>query len=161
MNLDFSDDQKFLQEEARKFLDKEQTLSRNRSVLENSNKVDKELWKKIVDLGWTGIRVPEDYGGLGLGHLELCVIAEELGRFLAPVPFSSSVYLFTEAIINYASDEIKKDLLPKLVSGEVVGTLAITESFQAPTSENIETLSENGTLNGKKIGVPDLSLIHI
>jgi len=158
MNLDFSDDQKFLQEEARKFLDKEQTLSRNRSVLENSNKIDKELWKKIVDLGWTGIRVPEDYGGLGLGHLELCVIAEELGRFLAPVPFSSSVYLFTEAIINYASDEIKKDLLPKLVSGEVVGTLAITESFQAPTSENIETVSENGTLNGKKIGVPDAEI---
>ena len=80
MNLDFSDDQKFLQEEARKFLKKEGALSRNRNVLENELYVDTELWKKIVDLGWTGIRIPEEYGGLGLGHLELCVIAEELGR---------------------------------------------------------------------------------
>ena len=80
MNLDFSDDQKFLQEEARKFLEKEGALSRNRNVLENELYVDTELWKKIVDLGWTGIRIPEEYGGLGLGHLELCVIAEELGR---------------------------------------------------------------------------------
>ena len=83
MNLDFSDDQKFLQEEARKFLEKENSISRSRSVLESNNKVDKELWNKIVDLGWTGIRIPEQYDGLGLGHLELCVVAEELGRFLA------------------------------------------------------------------------------
>ena len=113
MNLDFSDDQKFLQEEARKFLDKEGALSRSRSVLETDKNIDEELWNKIVDLGWTGIRIPEEFDGLGLGHLELCVIAEELGRFLAPVPFSSSVYLFTEAIVNYGNDEIKKILVTK------------------------------------------------
>ena len=56
MNLDFSDDQKFLQEEARKFLDKEGALSRSRSVLETDKNIDEELWNKIVDLGWTGIR---------------------------------------------------------------------------------------------------------
>ena len=111
MNLDFSDDQKFLQEEARKFLEKENALLRNRTVLENQSHFDQELWSKIVELGWTGIRIPEEFDGLGLGHLELCVIAEELGRFLAPVPFSSSVYLFTEAIIKYGSEEIKKDLI--------------------------------------------------
>ena len=115
MNLDFSNDQKFLQEEARKFLEKEEALNRNRSVLETDNKVDEDLWKKIVELGWTGIRIPEDYEGLGLGHLELCVIAEELGRSLAPVPFSSSVYFFTEALIKYGSEEIKSELLPNLV----------------------------------------------
>ena len=102
MNLDFSDDQKFLQSEARKFLEKEGSINRSRKVLEDKQSIDKELWNKIVELGWTGIRIPEEYGGLGLGHLELCVVAEELGRYLAPVPFSSSVYLFTEAIIKYA-----------------------------------------------------------
>ena len=110
MNLDFSDDQKFLQEEARKFLEKEDSLNRSRGVLDTKGKVDQELWDKIVELGWTGIRIPEEYGGLGLSHLELCVIAEELGRYLAPVPFSSSVYLFTEAIVKYASEEVKKDI---------------------------------------------------
>ena len=155
MNLDFSDDQKFLQEEARKFLEKEQALNRNRSVLETDNKFDEDLWEKIVELGWTGIRIPEDYGGLGLGHLELCVIAEELGRFLAPVPYSSSVYLFTEAIINYGTDEIKKNILPKLVSGEIVGTLGVTEELHAPTKDNINLVYADGKINGKKIAVPD------
>ena len=155
MNLDFSDDQKFLQEEARKFLEKEEALNRNRAVLETDNKFDEDLWKKIVDLGWTGIRIPEEYDGLGLGHLELCVIAEELGRFLAPVPFSSSVYLFTEAIINYGTDEIKENILPKLVSGEIVGTLAVTEDLHAPTKNNINLIYANGNINGKKIAVPD------
>ena len=155
MNLDFSDDQKFLQQEARKFLEKEQALNRNRSVLETDNKFDEDLWEKIVELGWTGIRIPEDYGGLGLGHLELCVIAEELGRFLAPVPYSSSVYLFTEAIINYGTDEIKKDILPKLVSGEIVGTLGVTEELHAPTKDNINLVYADGKINGKKIAVPD------
>ena len=158
MNLDFSDDQKFLKEEARKFLEKEETLARNRSVLESNNKVDEDLWNKIVELGWTGIRIPEKYDGLGLGHLELCVVAEELGRFLAPVPFSSSVYLFTETIINFGSETIKQAILPKLVTGEIVGTLAVTEALMAPSKNNITLSCKDGLLNGKKIAVPDAEI---
>tara|TARA_X000000368_G_scaffold412078_1_gene397893 strand:+ start:8792 stop:9904 length:1113 start_codon:yes stop_codon:yes gene_type:complete len=158
MNLDFSDDQKFLKEEARKFLEKEEALARNRSVLESNNKVDEDLWNKIVELGWTGIRIPEKYDGLGLGHLELCVVAEELGRFLAPVPFSSSVYLFTETIINFGSETIKQAILPKLVTGEIVGTLAVTEALMAPSKNNITLSCKDGLLNGKKIAVPDAEI---
>jgi acyl-CoA dehydrogenase len=158
MNLDFSDDQKFLKEEARKFLEKEEALARNRSVLESNNKVDEDLWNKIVELGWTGIRIPEKYDGLGLGHLELCVVAEELGRFLAPVPFSSSVYLFTETIINFGSEAIKQAILPKLVTGEIVGTLAVTEALMAPSKDNITLSCKDGLINGKKIAVPDAEI---
>ena len=74
MNLDFSDDQKFLQSEAKKFLEKEESVKRSRGVLEGSESFDNDLWQKIIELGWTGIRIPEEYEGLGLGHLELCVI---------------------------------------------------------------------------------------
>ena len=158
MNLDFSDDQKFLKEEARKFLQKEEALARNRSVLESNNKVEENLWNKIVELGSTGIRIPEKYDGLGLGHLELCVVAEELGRFLAPVPFSSSVYLFTETIINFGSETIKQAILPKLVTGEIVGTLAVTEALMAPSKNNITLSCKDGLLNGKKIAVPDAEI---
>ena len=133
MNLDFSDDQKFLQDEAKKFFDKEGGLTNARAVMDNALEHDEELWQKIVELGWTGIRVPEAYEGLGLGHLELCVIAEELGRSLAPVPFSSSVYFFTEALIKFGSEEIKSELLPKVVSGEVVGTYGIAEDMHQAT----------------------------
>ena len=158
MNLDFSDDQKFLQSEARKFLEKEGSLGRNRDVLDEKISLDNELWDKIISMGWTGIRIPEEYDGLGLGHLELCVVAEELGRALAPVPFSSSVYLFTETIIKYADEDLKKDILPKLVSGECVGTLAVTEDLLAPTESNIGVTSVNNKVSGKKIAVPDAGI---
>ena len=155
MNLDFSDDQKFLQDEAKKFFDKEGGLNNARTVMDNALEGDQELWQKIVDLGWTGIRVPEKYEGLGLGHLELCVIAEELGRSLAPVPFSSSVYFFTEALIKFGSEDIKSNLLPKLVSGDVVGTYGIAEDKHQATESNLVVTVESEKINGVKIAVPD------
>ncbi len=158
MNLDFSDDQKFLQDEAKKFFDKEGGLTNARSVMDNGLEGDTDLWQKIVELGWTGIRVPEAYEGLGLGHLELCVIAEELGRSLAPVPFSSSVYFFTEALIKFGNEEIKSDLLPKLVSGEVVGTYGIAEDMHQATESNLTVSVTSEKINGVKIAVPDAGM---
>jgi alkylation response protein AidB-like acyl-CoA dehydrogenase len=124
-------------------------------VFESDKTYDQELWDKIVQLGWTGVRVPEEYQGLGLSHLELCVIAEELGRRLAPVPFSSSVYLFTETLIEFGSEEQKKSILPKLVTGDVIGTLAIAETNSAPNKDNIAVVLKDGKLSGTKIAVPD------
>ena len=158
MNLDFSEDQKFLQEEAKKFFEKEGGLKNARTVMDNALESDKELWHKIVELGWTGIRVPEKYEGLGLGHLELCVIAEELGRSLAPVPFSSSVYFFTEALIKFGSEEIKSELLPKLVSGEVVGTYGIAEDMHQATASNLTVSVTSQKISGTKIAVPDAGM---
>ena len=158
MNLDFSDDQKFLQSEAQKFFNKEGGLSSARSVMDNSLEGDAELWQKIVELGWTGIRVPEAYEGLGLGHLELCVIAEELGRSLAPVPFSSSVYFFTEALIKFGSEDIKLNILPKLVSGEVIGTYGIAEDMHQATESNLSVSVTSEKISGVKIAVPDAGL---
>ena len=155
MNLDFSDDQKLLQEEAKKFLTKEDALKINRAVMDSDKTYDQELWNKIVGLGWTGIRIPEEYQGLGLSHLELCVIAEELGRQVAPVPFSSSVYLFTETLIEFGSEEQKNSILPKLVTGDVIGTLAIAETNSAPSKDNISVALKDGKLSGTKIAVPD------
>ena len=133
-------------------------MYKRQEVLDDKKSLDTELWNKIISMGWTGIRIPEEYEGLGLGHLELCVVAEELGRALAPVPFSSSVYLFTETIIKYASEDIKKDILPKLVSGECVGTLAVTEDLLAPTESNISVTSVNNKVTGTKIAVPDAGI---
>jgi len=98
MNFDFSDDQKMLRDQAHKFLAEKCTSKTVRAVLQGSEGHDRGLWKAIAEMGWMGTAIPENYGGLGLGYLELCVIAEELGRVLAPVPFSSTVYLFAEAL---------------------------------------------------------------
>ena len=104
MNFEFSTDQMQLKDIARKFLEKEDAVKRARNVLENEESFDENLWQQIIEMGFTATAFPEEYGGLGLGYLELCVIAEELGRSLAPTPFSSSVYLATEAILNSGDD---------------------------------------------------------
>ncbi|MGI9362048.1 MAG: acyl-CoA dehydrogenase family protein, partial [Parasphingorhabdus sp.] len=81
MNFDFSEDQKFLRDEARKFLAAQCTSAHVRAVLDDDTKThNEEVWQKIVEMGWLGAAIPEEFGGLGLGMLELCVIAEELGR---------------------------------------------------------------------------------
>ena len=97
MNFDFSDDQKQLRDEARKFLAEKCPPKAVRAVLDGKAPYDKELWKGLAEMGFLGVAIPEEFGGAGAGHLELCVIAEEMGRALAPVPFSSTVYLAAEA----------------------------------------------------------------
>ena len=86
-----------------------------------------DLWRAIAEMGWTGAAIPEEYGGVGLGRLAVCVLAEELGRAVAPVPFSSSVYLATEAFLLFGSEQQKQTWLPKLATGEIIGTFALAE----------------------------------
>jgi len=155
MNFDFSDDQKLLRDQARKFLSEKCTTKTVRRVFEGDAGYDRDLWKAIAEMGWLGTAIPEAHGGVGLGHLELCVIAEELGRALAPVPFSSTVYLFAEAVLAAGSEEQKQKYLPKIASGELIGTFARAESAGAVTPKSIRTMLKGGKLSGKKIAVND------
>ena len=98
MNFDFSDDLKQLREQARRFLREHSPPKAVRRMLEGAERHAAALWKEMAEMGWLGAAIPEQYGGAGLGYVGLCVLAEELGRALAPVPFSSSVYLASEAI---------------------------------------------------------------
>src|SRR3981189_2540854 len=99
MNFDFSDDQKQLRDEARKFHAEKCAPKAVREVLDGKASYDKELWKGLAEMGFLGVAIPEAFGGAGAGHLELCVIAEEMGRANAPVPFSSTVYPAREALL--------------------------------------------------------------
>jgi acyl-CoA dehydrogenase len=155
MNFDFSDDQKMLRDQARRFLTEKCTAKTVRKVFESDAGHDATLWKQIAEMGWHGTAIPENYGGLGLGYLELCVVAEELGRALAPVPFSSTVYLFAEALLAAGSEEQKKKYLPKVASGELIGTFARAEGPGAVTPKSIRLSFKGGKLSGKKIAVAD------
>jgi len=162
MNFDFSDDQKFLRDQARKFLQDKCDRSVVRTILENDDqKYSKNLWKEISEMGWTGTAIPEEYGGLGLGMLELCVIAEELGRSLAPTPFSSSIYLFAEFIKSYGSEDQKKKYLPKIASGEFIGTFGLSETNGTPRPNNIKANVSDNKLNGEKTPVNDGEIADI
>jgi len=155
MNFDFSDDQKLLKEQVRKFLADKCPLKVVRRVLDGNETHADEVWKGLVELGVPATGIPEEYGGLGLSPLELCVIAEEIGRAAAPVPFDTSVVLATEALKLAGSDAQKKKWLPLLAEGKATGTLAVAEGAQPPKPRNTTTTFGGGRLNGKKVPVAD------
>jgi alkylation response protein AidB-like acyl-CoA dehydrogenase len=155
MNFDFSDEQKQLRDEARKFLAEKCPPKAVRAVLDGKATYDRDLWKGLAEMGFLGVAIPEAYGGAGAGHLELCVIAEEMGRALAPVPFSSTVYLAAEATLLAGSEAQKQKWLPKIASGEAIGTLALFEGKGSPSPQAIKLSASGGSLNGIKKPVPD------
>src|SRR5262245_47800753 len=122
MNFDFSDDQKLLRKTAREYLTEHAPLTLCRAVLESDAAHSETLWKGVAELGWLGTAIPEQYGGAGFGRLDLAVLAEELGYALAPIPFSSSIYLVSEALQLAGSAAQQQHHLPRLASGECIGT---------------------------------------
>lgn len=156
MNFDYSDEQKHLKREARKFLRAKCPIAATRRVLDDAaTPFDRTLWQAVAALGWTGAAIPEEWGGSGLGHIELCAIAEELGRVLAPIPFASTVYIFAEAILAFGSDAQRAALLPGVASGTVIGCLATSESKGPVQVESIGARVAAGRLSGIKIPVTD------
>jgi alkylation response protein AidB-like acyl-CoA dehydrogenase len=155
MNFEFSDDQKQMRNEARRFLEAKCPPAAVRKVLEGPEPFDRALWKGLAEMGFLGIVIPESYGGLGAGYLELCVVAEELGRVVAPVPFNSSVFLATEFIMAAGSEAQKSAWLPKLAAGEAIGAFAFAEGPGPVTPKAIKASVSGGTVSGTKLPVAD------
>jgi alkylation response protein AidB-like acyl-CoA dehydrogenase len=155
MNFDFSDEQKELQTQARRFLSEQCPTSLVREILEGDAPYAGDLWTGMAEMGFQGAAIPEAYGGVGYGYLELCVIAEEIGRVVAPVPFSSSVYLAAEALLQAGTEAQKEAYLSKIASGESIGTLAFAEGIGRCTADNCGTTFEGGKVSGRKVPVAD------
>jgi acyl-CoA dehydrogenase len=155
MNFDFSDDLKLLREEARRFLGERKALAAARRVVDGNEGYDPALWREMGEMGWIGAAIPEEFGGAGLGHLGLCVLAEEFGASLAPVPFSSSAYLASEALLIAGTKAQKQRYLAKLASGELIGTLALAEGLGGLDPRRISTTVAQGRISGAKMPVPD------
>ncbi|MEN6544038.1 acyl-CoA dehydrogenase family protein [Parvibaculum sp.] len=155
MEFDFSDDQKQLKDQARRFLEAKSSPKAVRAILEGPEPYDKALWQGLAEMGFMGTAIPEEYGGLGASYLELCVIAEELGRAVAPVPFASSIFLAAEFLLAAGSEEQKQAYLPKLASGEIIGCFAQAEGVGAATPKRIQANVAGGKLSGTKIPVLD------
>jgi alkylation response protein AidB-like acyl-CoA dehydrogenase len=109
----------------------------------------------VAAQGWLGAAIPEAYGGLGLGHIELCAIAEELGRAVAPIPFASTVYFLAEAVMLAGSEAQKQALLPKIAAGEVIGCVASSEGPGVLNAAALQASVSGGKLSGVKLPVTD------
>lgn len=153
--FEFSEEQNLLRESLRRFLADACPSSLVRETLEGRQAFGATLWSGLAKMGCIGAAIPEQYGGSGLGPVEICVIAEELGRVLAPIPSLSTIYLFAEIVKAAGNDEQKALLLPDIARGQAIGTLAAIE--MDPKGRKVPTASEvrAGKLYGRKHLVPD------
>ena len=162
MNFDFDDDQKSLQHEVRRFLAAEYPLSCVHTILNDpSHSYDSKLWQSMNTQGWLGATVPEEYGGLSLGLLELCLMAEEIGRALLPVPFASTLYILAEAVKLAGTAEQKQAILPRIAQGELIGALAISEGDGPLDAAVTKARVSGGQLTGVKRPVTDGGIANV
>ena len=126
MDLELSPEQLELGESVRQFLAAECPMALVRQVVEDGKRAD-DLWAAMVALDWPALGVPEENGGIGLGPVELAVVAEELGRVLAPVPFLTTATQFVPAVVEAGTAEQRQRFLGA-VAGGAVGTVALGEA---------------------------------
>lgn len=134
-----SDEQTMLSDTLREFLAATTTLDAAREASLTETAIDGEVWEGLRDMGLIGLHVPEEYGGAGYSFAEMAIVFEELGRRVVPVPLLSTV-MTTEAILASGSDAQKAALLPSIVSGARIASLAVFED--AHDLDSVETLAE-------------------
>lgn len=127
MELDFTEDQEELRDGVRTMLAGECPMTFVRSVVEDGASVE-PLWQQMVELGWPALTVPEAHGGLGLGALELAIVAEEMGRAVAPGPLLPTTCAFVPVVRELGTPEQQARFLGGVADGTVTGTLALHEA---------------------------------
>jgi len=126
-----------------------------RRLMETDTADDAALWSKMAEQGYTGIIFPEEYGGVGLGNVELVLLMEEVGRALLPGPFFSSVVLAGAVLDAVASSGQKKKYLGPICRGEARSTVAMLEASASWNPADAQVSAASGKLTGEKLFVPD------
>ncbi len=148
----YTDEQIAIGEEARRQLAARYDSGILRGLLDASGEYDKGLWQLCAENGWTGVTIAEEHGGLGLGLIELCQVAEALGRVVAGAPFLATSFACGDAIARHGDDAVKTRWLPALAAGEAIGVLATTEGVEiAPARPQARVTG--GRLSGRKVAV--------
>jgi alkylation response protein AidB-like acyl-CoA dehydrogenase len=152
-----NDEQKMLSRTARELIRERAPAARLRTFRDSKDAIgfSREVWKQMAELGWLGLQIPEEHGGLGLGFFDLCVLLEESGRELMPEPFVSTLLLGTQTLLLGGTDAQKKVLLPGIAAGETLVSVGYEE---APSGGGTMVARESKTgfeLHGEKIQVLD------
>ena len=158
MDFAFSEEQEMLRASARDFLAKQAPSSYVRRMMDAEDAWDPELWKRLADLGWTALGIPEEYGGVGT-FLDLAVVLEEAGRALLPGPFFATMGLAVPALLEAGTGPQKKNVLGRIASGEARATVALTEPAGRWDADGIALSAtrsgEGWRLDGTKLFVAD------
>jgi alkylation response protein AidB-like acyl-CoA dehydrogenase len=160
MKLTLTEEQEMLKKTARDFLADKCPKTFVKQMEESETGYSRELWQEMAELGWMGLAFPEKYGGGDMSFLDLAVLLEEMGRACLPGPFFSTVILGGLSILDLGSEEQKQEYLPKLIRGEKIFTLALTEpgyhNYDA-SSVTVEAARNNSSyiISGTKLFVAD------
>ncbi|MCP4756091.1 MAG: acyl-CoA/acyl-ACP dehydrogenase [Proteobacteria bacterium] len=157
MELELTNEQKILKSSVRDFLKKECPISLMREMRTDEDGFPKAIWKKMADLGWLGIVIPEEYDGTGGSFVDLAILLEAMGEVCCPGPFFSSVVLAGSAILAAGTENQKKELLPRLANGDLILSLALIEPGMGYGLEGIAAKAaldgNEYVLNGTKLFV--------
>jgi alkylation response protein AidB-like acyl-CoA dehydrogenase len=137
MDFSLSSDQELIKSTARKFIENECPRDLVRRLQDDERGYDPKLWRKMADLGWLGLALPEEYGGSGGGMLDLALVMEEMGRGLLPGPFFSTVAACALPILAFGRAEQKEKYLPPIAAGETLWALALTEEGGSSRASDI------------------------
>ena len=165
MDLGLSEIQQMLKTSAQEFLSRECPATLVREMEEDPRGYPEALWQQIVNLGWTGVPFPEQYGGTGGDFLDLAVLLEEMGRALLPGPYFSTVVMGGLTVMDGGTDAQKADLVRRTCDGGALMTLALTEATATYEPWGIEaTATKSGddyVINGAKLFVPDAHVADV
>jgi alkylation response protein AidB-like acyl-CoA dehydrogenase len=128
MDTTFTEEQTMLRKSTADFLVEKYPEIKVREIEESDTGHDTEIWKGMAELGWMGLVIPEEYGGMGMTFQDLSIVLEEMGKNIAPSPFFCTVLEGAYPILDAGSEEQKKEFLPKIANGELIFTLALLEA---------------------------------
>jgi 3-oxocholest-4-en-26-oyl-CoA dehydrogenase beta subunit len=159
MDFSLTEMQKMLRASSRDFLKANFTGKTIRELAKNDKGYKLELWEQMGEMGWTGLIIPEKYGGAGGGLLDLIIILEEMGRVCLQGPFFSTSVL-GGLLIQEAGNEVQKNnFLPQIAGGKLLFTLALSETSAINSAEGINTtatqVGDEFIIQGTKLFVPD------
>ena len=157
MDLGLNEAQQMLKNTAKDFLEAEcpDTYVREMEIDERGYTL--ELWQKLAEQGWLGLIIPEKYGGVGLEFQDLVILLEEMGRYMLPGPYFSTVLMGGMSIMDAGTEEQKKEYLPRIAEGQIILTLALNEPSGRWDPEGVQlTAKDTGegyVLSGTKLFV--------
>ena len=156
MDFSFNEEQQAVQELARQILEGQVTQDRLKEVEAAGDAVDRRTWAELAKSNLLGISLPEDVGGSGLGFLETCLVLEQVGHAVAPVPVLPTIVLGALPIARFGTDAQRKDLLPPVVAGELILTAALVEIGTDPRQPTTTATADGDgwRLDGVKVCVP-------
>jgi alkylation response protein AidB-like acyl-CoA dehydrogenase len=155
MQFGLSESQQILKDTARKFFAGECPIATVRKLMETDTAFDAALWSKLAEQGFTGITVPEEYGGMGLGTVELVLLMEEAGYALLPGPLFSTIALAAPVIDALGTAAQKKKYMAPIAAGQARSTLALVETEGSWDPSHIQLSAAGDRLNGTKLFVTD------